>query len=466
MHDNNSYTILLVEDDPVDRDFVSGLIFERLPETLLLYARSYEEAKQKIKEYNHVIDACLLDLTLPDLSGEELMLKMVNSCGFIPLIVLTRSQNVMRGVSAISNGVSDLLLKDEINSLLLNKSILFSIERSLISRKLHESEQRYASLFLHSPHSQWIFDVKDRQITKSNKTATLKYGFSEKEFKSFRIDQLQPPQLYEQAFNLISQPMDQNSVSYLGRFRHLTKNGGVLFVEMYASPLVINNRELRLIMAVDLTDSLRMEEMVRQAILDAQEKERYEIGAELHDNVKQLIAAGKLALEYYSDSRAINDPLLNKAKELIDKGIDEIRVISHRMAPSIIVGNDFKCLINKYIEGYKILWKKMDIRFEQNIQLVELTSDQQLNLYRITQEQIGNIVKHAGATVVKIELRKRKGKLLYEISDNGKGFNIDDLPGQRGIGLSNIERRAKSIGAEVSIISNQGKGCCVRILIG
>ena len=72
-----SYTILLVEDDVEDLQFVRQLVYQRLPDAIFLHASSFSEAKDLIKEHRSVIDACLLDLTLPDFRGEELIDKMI-----------------------------------------------------------------------------------------------------------------------------------------------------------------------------------------------------------------------------------------------------------------------------------------------------------------------------------------------------------------------------------------------------
>jgi signal transduction histidine kinase len=459
-----SYTILLVEDDVNDLQFVRQIVFQQVPDAVIISAASFQEAKEIVQEHRLVLDACLLDLTLPDCSGEELIEKMLEILDFIPMIILTRLENVRLGALAISKGAADLLLKGEITPLLLQKSILYSIERARIKGKLYDSEQRYSALFFHSPHPQWLFDVADQQITKANNAAVLKYGFTELDFSSMRISDLKPKELYDQALVQLVANEEINKVIYLGRFRHLTKMDTQLHVDMYASPLRINNRNLRLIMAVDQTDRMYLEEAVKQAVIDAQERERYELGAELHDNVKQILVAGQLSLDFYMESLHQSNPLLSKAKEMFEKSISEIRVLSHRLAPVIHEGSFLKNSIEKLVKQFPNGDVLFSIDFCEFAERCSFSQQMQLNLFRITQEQISNTIKHAQAKRIQILFQKEDDKLVFCIKDDGVGFNTSMIYSSTGIGFSNIERRAKSIGGEVEIQSKIGKGCCLRIV--
>ena len=461
---SQSYTILLVEDDSNDLQFVRQLVYQRLPDAIFLHASSFKEAKELVKEHRMVIDACLLDLTLPDCHGEELIDRMIDIMGFLPLIILTRSEDVQKGVSVIGKGVADLLLKDELTPLLLQKSILYSIERSIVKKRLYESEQRYSALFFHSPHPQWLFDVTDRQITKANNAAILKYGFTEKEFRSMRISDLKPKELYDQALLQLVSNSEINKVNYLGRFRHLTKMETAIFVDIYASPLIIKGRNLRLIMAVDLTDRMYLEEAVKQATIDAQDRERYELGAELHDNVKQILAAGQLSLEFYMESTGIEHVLLNKAKEMFEHSINEVRSLSHRLAPVIFEGNLLKNSIEKLVEQYHHTGIEFVVDFSSQLIDIELDQSFQLNLFRVTQEQISNILKYSETDKIRISFQEVDGSVIYSIQDFGKGIDSAVMKRASGIGFSNMERRVKSINGVLEIESSIGNGCCVKLI--
>jgi signal transduction histidine kinase len=92
-----------------------------------------------------------------------------------------------------------------------------------------------------------------------------------------------------------------------------------------------------------------------------------------------------------------------------------------------------------------------------------LPDNQKLMLFRIIQEQLNNIVKHAGATLVKIVLKNNKPPLTLEIVDNGKGFDVKKI--RRGLGLTNIRNRVELFGGKMDIVTSEGKGCTVKITV-
>jgi signal transduction histidine kinase len=94
---------------------------------------------------------------------------------------------------------------------------------------------------------------------------------------------------------------------------------------------------------------------------------------------------------------------------------------------------------------------------------LHLKTDIELNLYRIVQEQLNNILKYAKASVINIEMSTVKNKLFLSISDNGIGF--DTVSTEKGIGLSNMKRRAELFSGSFEIFSFPGKGCEVAIYI-
>ncbi|MEO8582378.1 MAG: PAS domain S-box protein [Flavitalea sp.] len=199
------------------------------------------------------------------------------------------------------------------------------------------------------------------------------------------------------------------------------------------------------------------------AIIDSQEKERIEISTELHDNVNQILATCKLYLEI-----AQSDPLrcnfsLKQSYESVQLAISEIRKISHHLNPPALNDIGLLSALKELIEninpasGFQI--------YLAHGKLVEnnMTPDLKLAVYRIIQEQLNNIVKHAQATIVSIDLRLISGRLCLTIKDNGKGFNV--LETKKGLGLNNIANRAANFKGKFKVISEPSKGCKLAISI-
>jgi len=202
----------------------------------------------------------------------------------------------------------------------------------------------------------------------------------------------------------------------------------------------------------------RKKEEIMQAIIDAQEKERYEISHELHDNVNQILTTCKLLLD--AEAERNGNKYLQHTRENLQKAIDEIRNISHRLNPATLhIGlhgaiDDLVTKINNT--------GKVHISFTSSLQGEDTIDDHvQLALFRIVQEQLNNILKHSDAYKVAIDLTLEKGKLKLTIHDDGKGHDLQAK--RKGLGLKNIFNRAEFHKGFAEIFSEPGKGFMLQV---
>ena len=196
---------------------------------------------------------------------------------------------------------------------------------------------------------------------------------------------------------------------------------------------------------------------VTRAVVDAQEKERKVIGEELHDNVNQVLAAAQLYLNYNMSVDPENQTVV-KVRDYVKIAMDEIRKLSHALVGPASSSNMSLCdSVNDLIANMFML-KEIAFEFRHDTYM-ENDSDEGLKLviYRIVQEQLGNIIKHSAASKVLIEFKQKKKLLEVIVSDNGKGF--DPALKRKGIGLSNIKNRAKIYNGTVDVQSAPDKGC-------
>ena len=192
------------------------------------------------------------------------------------------------------------------------------------------------------------------------------------------------------------------------------------------------------------------------AVQEARNSERSEIGKELHDNVNQLLGASKLYMEMAKKGGKNSKTYLARSTEYTLTAIEEIRKLTKGLTSDSIE-------ILGLLEAFRNL--SSDIMQIQNIQImldldpaVEnlLSVKAKLNLYRITQEQFNNILKHSGAATVSVSLKLANNAVSLKIVDDGKGFNMGET--RNGIGLNNINERARAIGATSEIWSAIGEG--------
>ncbi len=198
--------------------------------------------------------------------------------------------------------------------------------------------------------------------------------------------------------------------------------------------------------------------------IQGQEEERGRIARELHDTVAQNLRYCKSLCE--TTEAAKNLPQI---AAFLSKLLVEVRSMSYNLAPPDITKNDFllcvKNLCQKFSENSKI-----DLRLSilENTDASFLTKDEILNLYRIVQEALTNVLKHAGATEIVILVRNAKGEeengLYIFISDDGKGFDTENIDEKKHFGLRGMKNRADLIRAGLFITSEKDSGTQIKII--
>ena len=248
-------------------------------------------------------------------------------------------------------------------------------------------------------------------------------------------------------------------------FRAVRRNGALLYIEAIVSKIIYGNRPAVIGTIVDITDHVEEEKRIGKAVNDAQEKERMQIGMELHDNVKQIMAASMINLDFLKnrldDQKATNE-ILDKVIGYIREAMDELRKLSHQLAPSIDptipLEEKIEILVNTMNAANTLkVYYRLD-EFEQPV-----SNDVQLTLYRILQEQFNNILKYAKASTVFISVKHYRDNIQLSIKDDGEGFNL--IAKKNGIGFENIKRRVEALDGQVRIFSAPGDGCEVSVQI-
>ncbi len=243
-----------------------------------------------------------------------------------------------------------------------------------------------------------------------------------------------------------------------GAYKYIYDRAFVIFDE--------NDDPVRMIGAMqDITYKKEEELRIARAIADAQEQERRHIGEELHDNVNQILVGALFTLGMAKDKNTNRE----KADELIEAGrmhvlnaIDELRKLSHEIAPVTFEKRSLKDIFETLLAGINP-HKQFNIHFEFDEMVNGIDDDIQLNLYRILQGQVKNIIKYSGANVIEVKLSCTGSMVKMRIFDNGRGF--DTRKPRKGIGLNNIKNRAESFGGKFTLHSSPGMGCEIIIEI-
>jgi len=254
--------------------------------------------------------------------------------------------------------------------------------------------------------------------------------------------------------------------------RAIRRDGSIVFIEVIASKIIYNNEPAVIASVIDITDRLHEENRINKAVIDAQERERMQIGMELHDNVQQLMAGSILTLDYIrsriADPKAITDPeaieALDSVKGYINEGIIELRRLSHQLAPSMRLYGNLSEKIHALVQTMNIANSFESVEIEVDDFDTPLNAEVQLAFYRILQEQLTNILKYADATRVAIRVKRVGQQIILSIRDNGRGF--DPTEKREGIGFENIRRRATAMEGTLKILSAAGAGCELSLRVG
>jgi len=215
-----------------------------------------------------------------------------------------------------------------------------------------------------------------------------------------------------------------------------------------------------------LKQELNKQKLIAQAMVDAQEKERAEIGKELHDNINQILSTTKLYLELAKNDHKERLSLINRSAANIHSAIHEIRNISRNLVPASIGDLGLQDSVADLVESLRTA-RAINVEFYAAGNFDEMLSDKtKLMLFRIIQEQINNVLKHSGARNLIIELILEDADKCIELSitDDGKGFDPGKA-GKKGLGLSNIMSRADLFGGKVTLQSAPGSGCKLRVQV-
>lgn len=247
--------LLVVEDNSGDLLLIEDFLFDRISSPSIQEAKTFKEAKQFL-EAGNIYDAILLDLSLPDKSGEELLDEIIKVSNSIPVIVLTGYADIAFGIRSLSLGIADYLLKDELTSTTLYKSILYSIERKEIASHLKESEKRYRDLFHLSPQPMWLFDVETLGFLDVNQSALRHYGYTKEEFLSMTILDISPPEDVEKVKDETHKLRGILPPSSPEVFRHRKKDGEIIKVEIKNNIINFEGRRAGIVLAHDITERI------------------------------------------------------------------------------------------------------------------------------------------------------------------------------------------------------------------
>lgn len=449
------------------KDTQSRFIITNRAELGLIGAKSEEETIGKT--VNHYLD---LKSAAEHMSNDQKLLKtgtalinqeelIVNKKGDTKWLLTTRvplqeDDNRIIGLVGISRDITD---------------------RKLIEESLRISNERFNIVSKATNDAIWDWDLTTGHVFWNEAIYSL-FGYPQNEIvqSSKWWEQHIHPDDHDRVVAKVDAHIHNGIESWQDEYRFIAKDGsiknvydrGFILLDSEGKPYRMIGAMMDITERKKLQDELSAQILARQrqvteATIMAQEKERAEIGRELHDNINQILTTTKMYLDMAIAEEDIREELMLKSHQNISSAIEEIRILSKSLVPPSLGDIGIKEAISEMINNLNIS-QKIDIRLRTSgMPKSVIAGNTQLMIFRIVQEQMSNIIKHSKATEAEIKLAVTRNELVVTISDNGVGF--DPKKRMKGIGLMNITSRAEVHNGKVEVISSPGNGCTLRISI-
>lgn len=367
------------------------------------------------------------------------------------------SRNITKDGSTIHCEWYNSALFSESGKLLSIYSIVNDVtERILSSNALKMAHQQLQFLMNNSPLGviQWDHEFK---VKNWSPQAEKLFGWTEAESVGKHADELNfihpdERENVEEVFNGLISGSRPRSI-YINR--NLTKESTVLHCEWYNSALF--DEQGKLVSVLSIVNDITVRKLAEEAKWEGQLEERKRLAREIHDGLGQMLIATKYKTAGLANAGSELDEKIEEIEGMLEKTIDEVRRTSRNLAPRSVeefgIENAIRSLCN---QTEKITDLSVTFNYIGSGSKAE---NRILNtIYRITQETLNNILKHAKATRVKVELSQSNKAIVLKVEDNGKGFDMDTVDLTKSSGLNNMKERTESLGGRFMMNSSYRKG--------
>ncbi len=234
---------------------------------------------------------------------------------------------------------------------------------------------------------------------------------------------------------------------------------GVLFLVML---FYYNNKKVQMSKETQLMRAT-FDKQLLESKLEIQEQTFDMISQEIHDNVGQILSLAKVQLGIMEQKQTVDGELLGNVKESISLAMTELRDIAKSLSSERVQQLSLQDSISQEIRRIN---RSGFVKISSDVQGTEknIPDQHKLIAFRIVQEGLQNIIKHAGASDVRVSIRYMEDRMYITIFDNGIGFDPEtELKKRGGLGLQNILRRATLVGGNAEIMSRPGEGTTLQI---
>lgn len=320
-----------------------------------------------------------------------------------------------------------------------------------------------------------MYVIQDEVFQYVNATFAGMLGYTPEEMTGMHLRQAVVPEMQEATIANFHRRVSGEvpSIRYTTIGRHRT--GEPVHLEVHGSSVLFRGRPAVVGVGINITEQLHQQEALRQSrerlrelaayINTAREEQRARIARELHDVVGGMLTSMKL--DIHRINRRIDDPELLEItadlSQLVQESIDTVRTISEDLRPGVLDHLDLvaalQCTLREFAERTELTCELDAENFA-----VRLSQPRETAIYRICQEALTNIARHANAGQVLVRLKVVDGWLHMDIEDNGRGMP-SATPTGKSIGLVSMAERAREFGGHLSVLPCSAGGTCLQVAI-
>lgn len=355
-----------------------------------------------------------------------------------------------------------------------------SVVQDISARKqaeasLIQSEANYHELFAANPQPMWVYDVETLRFLDINDAAVAHYGYTRDEFLAMTIRDIRPPDEQARLDRFIAE--SRRGVGKRGLWRHQTRDGRLIDVEVHSNDLHFQGRRAKMVLASDVTSRIAAEQALQAAmsrlqvvsarLIDVQEAERRNVARELHDEIGQGLTAIKIILQTVQRRHPEISTALSEVVATADRALEQARELSRGLWPSQLDDLGLAAALRS-MAGRLQHTGQTRITVDAPEALPPLPSSLATTCYRVAQEALTNVIRHADAQQAAIRLMTDHRQICLEVADDGKGFAAADAlatAGQRSLGLLGMQERAALAGGALTVDSQPGSGTRVTLCL-